>query len=314
MSNEIKFWWVYQNASFDPCKESGCIWVPKTRKDGNSAHTEQSSITKIGVEDIIFSYSKTDKKIVAISTPIGVAYDSFSPGPSYKSKELGWKLDIQNYHSLKPISFQDARDAIIGLIDKTDPEYKGPFDYKGNEKRGGDIYRLNDVVGKKLFSMIDAITESAYAQLVGDATRRSTESSPDNSGQTFVTSAFSWVFFRVGQAIFRRKLDQFWNERCAVTGLGVRELLRASHIKPWSSSNSQERLDRYNGILLSAAYDSAFDKGLISFTDNGAILFSQKLSEGDAVLAGLNKCAKISNIDSRHMPYLEFHRKEVFVE
>jgi putative restriction endonuclease len=46
---------------------------------------------------------------------------------------------------------------------------------------------------------------------------------------------------RLGQQNFRRDLLEFWGARCALTGLAIPELLRASHIKPWRDSNSMER-------------------------------------------------------------------------
>ena len=67
----------------------------------------------------------------------------------------------------------------------------------------------------------------------------------------------------------------YWGGRCAITEVTEPRLLRASHIKPWAKCETDaERLDVYNGLLLAAHLDAAFDAGLISFTDEGAILFS----------------------------------------
>ena len=57
---------------------------------------------------------------------------------------------------------------------------------------------------------------------------------------------------------FRDDLVASFGGRCCLSGLDVTELLRASHIKPWRDSNNIERLDPYNGLLLSPAYDAAF--------------------------------------------------------
>lgn len=59
------------------------------------------------------------------------------------------------------------------------------------------------------------------------------------------------VIQRVGQDIFREGLLEFWEGCCAVTGLAIPELLRASHIKPWAACETDaERLDVYKGLLL----------------------------------------------------------------
>lgn len=56
-------------------------------------------------------------------------------------------------------------------------------------------------------------------------------------------------------------------------------MLVASHIKPWRDSNNQERLDKFNGLLLLANLDKAFDLGFILFTDTGLVMISSQLEE-----------------------------------
>ena len=80
---------------------------------------------------------------------------------------------------------------------------------------------------------------------------------------------------RIGQDIFRKALLAYWNGRCPLTGIADPELLRASHIKPWSACETDaERLDVHNGLLLSALWDAAFDKGLVTFADDGTPILS----------------------------------------
>jgi hypothetical protein len=59
------------------------------------------------------------------------------------------------------------------------------------------------------------------------------------------------VSVRVGQPQFRQRLIAYWNG-CSVTGCTLLAALRASHIKPWRDSTNTERLDVYNGLLLTA--------------------------------------------------------------
>lgn len=72
---------------------------------------------------------------------------------------------------------------------------------------------------------------------------------------------------RVGQGLFRERVAQTWgSEVCAVTLVDIREMLIASHIKPWSEcQDSTERLDGANGLLLCAHIDKLFDQHLLSF-------------------------------------------------
>lgn len=83
---------------------------------------------------------------------------------------------------------------------------------------------------------------------------------------------------RVNQNVFRQIVLANYEGRCALTGIDLSELLVASHIIPWSE-NEQERLNPENGICLSSLYDKAFDKGLISFTNDQRVIFSVRLKD-----------------------------------
>lgn len=86
---------------------------------------------------------------------------------------------------------------------------------------------------------------------------------------------------RVGQGRFRKDVIAVWGngEQCAVTGISVRDVLVASHIRPWKScATHDERLAGTNGILLAAHLDKLFDRFLISFDETGTIMISQRLT------------------------------------
>lgn len=116
---------------------------------------------------------------------------------------------------------------------------------------------------------------------------------------------------RIGQEIFRGALMDYWGSRCPLTGITEPELLRASHIRPWAACESdEERLDVHNGLLLSALWDAAFDRHLVSFTDDGTPIFSPRLGLA-AQLALLPKPARITRLSADHLPYLAEHRELV---
>jgi hypothetical protein len=127
------------------------------------------------------------------------------------------------------------------------------------------------------------------------------------------TEAERMVIQRVGQNVFRDALMIYWDGRCAVTGVVEPRLLRASHIKPWAKCETDsERLDVYNGVLLAAHLDAAFDAGLISFSDEGAILFAPRFQIEDRVALGLNESMKLRRIAPAHLPRLQWHRTSLF--
>jgi len=125
------------------------------------------------------------------------------------------------------------------------------------------------------------------------------------------TERESLIQSRIGQGQFRKKLIRYW-KGCAVTGFQALELLRASHIKPWRTSNNEERLEVYNGLLLLPNLDVAFDSGYISFTDDGKIIISDLLNEEELGKISIHLDMKIAGINKRHGEYLKYHREHVF--
>jgi len=120
------------------------------------------------------------------------------------------------------------------------------------------------------------------------------------------------VVQRVGQDIFRNALMNYWGGACAVIDVREPRLLRASHIKPWKDcATDAERLDVYNGLLLSAHLDAAFDALLISFDDEGRILISAALSEPDRAALGIRPELRLTKLAPAHRAHLAWHRARV---
>jgi predicted restriction endonuclease len=118
---------------------------------------------------------------------------------------------------------------------------------------------------------------------------------------------------RVGQDVFRKALLDYWGGSCAVTGIAIPELLRASHAKPWADcATDAERLDAFNGFLLTANLDALFDRGLITFTDAGDLVCSHLLPSNTLVAIGLSQDLHLRWLAPEHHPYLAWHRSQVF--
>jgi putative restriction endonuclease len=122
------------------------------------------------------------------------------------------------------------------------------------------------------------------------------------------------VRVRVNQNVFRLMLLKIYNESCCITGLNIPEVNRASHIIPWSDDDDL-RLNPHNGLFLSATYDAAFDKKLISLDEDFRIIISKDISDhykSDIVKEYFHKKAgdRIT-LPSSYLPkqeYLEVHR------
>lgn len=122
------------------------------------------------------------------------------------------------------------------------------------------------------------------------------------------TERHDLVKCRIGQGTFRQKLIAYW-KACAVTGYKDIGLLVASHIKPWRPCSNAERLNPFNGLLLTPNLDKAFDAGLITFGQDGLISLSPLLSTPQqlGIATGMHV-----TLASQHEPFMDFHRTSVF--
>lgn len=156
---------------------------------------------------------------------------------------------------------------------------------------------------------------AASAELIGLMRERRTLSSPlgavkfnRTDGTAKETEREALCLARIGQGAFRLGCSEIWDWKCALTGLDIQELLRASHIKPWSVSDDRERLDPFNGLLLAAHVDALFDRYLISFDEYGRLICTNRVRPEDLQKLGIIPGARINALDGRHHGYLRHHR------
>ena len=108
--------------------------------------------------------------------------------------------------------------------------------------------------------------------------------------------------------------EELYNEFkcCPFTHIDEFKLLIASHIKPYAVSTKKEQADPDNGLLLSPLYDKLFDKGFISFKNNGELLISDWLSPHNKALISFDYSPKDLLLNDQRIKYLEDHRENVF--
>ncbi len=118
---------------------------------------------------------------------------------------------------------------------------------------------------------------------------------------------------RKGQGIYRERLLAKWDGACAVTGLAVPELLMASHARPWKAATNKARLDGDNGLPLVPNLDKIFDRGYISFADDGAIMISPALSAAACATFGVDSTTHLLKpLSAEQQTYMAYHRDHVF--
>lgn len=103
---------------------------------------------------------------------------------------------------------------------------------------------------------------------------------------------------------------------CRVTGVDRSEHLIASHIKPWRSSENNEKIDPENGLMLTPTIDHLFDKGFVSFENNGELILSDMADRST-----MKKLGVIGRVDNTFAPqissdkkyYLSWHRENLLL-
>ncbi|TRX63987.1 HNH endonuclease [Carboxylicivirga sp. M1479] len=128
----------------------------------------------------------------------------------------------------------------------------------------------------------------------------------------------SYIKTRVNQHFFREVVLSNYSSSCAITGISIPSLLIASHIKPWAQDENN-RLNPGNGICLSALYDKAFDKGLITVDGKYRIVLSSILKEYTTNEYYHTHFGQIENqkiiLPEKYLPemkFLEWHQENIF--
>lgn len=118
---------------------------------------------------------------------------------------------------------------------------------------------------------------------------------------------------RVTQGKFRDSLLKR-DRKCVICGLDIESLLVASHIKPWSKANNYEKQDENNGLLLCANHDALFDKGYISFDEDGSIIISSKIDKDNYDKLNIDINDNMLFRNEKQKQYMKYHARNIFIK
>lgn len=247
----------------------------------------------------------------------------------------------QNYRGMEELStlWTERMDKIIHLQNEIitfeisdQKQIKGPRGYVNSPDAGYRLIRelslplvsyilvkkLTDMAGSelyywKLFVDFDAIKQMKSLPTVFAYGKGKQQQEVDKTEKKIEEEVNSIKRGRDGQQKYREKLLEQCSY-CPFTMVADDRLLIASHIKPWAVSNEKERIDPYNGYMLTPTYDRLFDQGFITFTEDRHVHISNFLSNRTCKLLGLedDKFIQILPMDEKRIKYLEFHRQSVF--
>lgn len=266
----MAYWWVNHKQTRHQEVDGSYLWSP-LRKANNGFNQTYENMRHVQLGDIVFSYANGQIGAVGRATAEATA----SPKPSEFGSvgdnwgSEGWLVEVEFVAAPRTLSPREHIERIGPLL----PALHSPIQRNGNGNQGCYLAGTSDSLGHLLMALTQAdelplssrwsVRESeSDAEVLADLHRIEDDKSVPESYRMQLAKA------RIGQGLFRKRvilLDQV----CRVTGVEDKRLLVASHIKPWKESSNAERINGFNGILLSPHVDALFDDHLITFEDDG---------------------------------------------
>jgi len=290
----VKYFLVFQGTTYEEEKELSCLWAPKFGKSGQEVH-HHKRLVEVKINDRIIHL--VNRKIVAISTAKSKAYDAEAPWKQDDTRpwlKNGRKIDVEMIELSEPILIDNIFQKIRPYL----PEKYSPFDRNGSGNQGY-FYEINS----KIFNTI------LNTDFTNDFYDLDILNSPESESTKDIfrlnVRSSTW------QNYFKNQLFKLWGSSCLVTGIKNENLLIGAHIKPWVKSSDEEKIDPYNGLLLSPNADKLFEIGLISFQDNGSMMISDKINLSELKKLGIENKIKI-DFKEKNLIYLKYHRENKF--
>lgn len=319
----MRYWWVNQNQTFRQETAGGYLWSPKLKKDGGR-NPFYEFMREVAPGDLVLSFEGT--YIRAIGVIQSHCYECPKPqefgaaGPNWNL--IGWKVDVYFHilrHQIRPADHMPA------LLPHLAQKY-APLQSDGRGLQGvyltsvsqAFIETLSGLIGSEAMNLLrmnaTGETVGSYGEglveweehLRGEITSRTDISETEKQ---------QLILARRGQGQFRKNVQQL-ERRCRVTKVDQPEHLRASHCKPWRDCESaDERLNGENGLLLTPSIDHLFDRGFISFENNGELLISPVAHRPSLARMGVpvDERFNVGAFSEGQRQFLEFHRNRVLL-
>jgi hypothetical protein len=307
LGGSIRYWWVNQNKTWRQEVAGGYLWSPKNRSDGTK-NPFYDWMTEISPGDLVFSF--VNRQIIAIGVATSKAYTSPRPTEFGSSgsgwSEDGWRVDVDFTKAEYPIEPRQHMAVISPLL----PEKYSPLQANGDGNQSY-LHAISEDFAGLLLNLLGS-PEIVQPTIDLDQIEFLEEEQEVISNKSLEeTVKASLVMSRVGQGSFRNRV-MFFEPDCRITGVAAKELLIASHIKPWKISSNEERLSGHNGLFLSPHVDKLFDRGFITFDDSGKVEVSPLLDRDVLTKWGLSKINSTRPFHDEQKYFLGFHREIIF--
>jgi putative restriction endonuclease len=318
------YWWVNQNQTYRHEIEGGYLWSPK-RKANEQRNPFYESMREVAPGDIILSFF--DTRIAAIGIARSYCYESPKPtefgnaGSNWGA--VGWKIEVNFRELANRIRPKNHIAELRGFL----PEKYSPLRLNGDGLQSVYLTRVSAGFAAVIFRLVGA--EADQVSDVGNRVQQAERLSPSpeptleewerrmekvirNDRGLTETEREALVLSRRGQGVFRANVALI-EHACRVTKVERREHLIASHVKPWRDSSNDERLNGENGLLLTPTIDHLFDKGFLSFEDEGRLIVSPVADPVSLRRMGIptGTAVNVGAFSAGQRSFLEYHRDNV---
>lgn len=318
----MPFWWVNHKQTYRQEVDGGYIWSPKAKRDG-SRNVSYDNLRRVLPGDLIFSYAGGEiRQLGVVTRPAASCPKPAEFGTAgTRWEQDGWMVPVDWHPAPQPLR---PKTLITELRPHLPAKYAPLIPATGDGVQHLYLAAVPDDMAEVLIAALGGWSKGVVQQAgssgdddgalrdLDDALEASVTADPNLDA----TTRQAVVEARRGQGRFRLNLEAV-EHGCRVTGVTDRRLLRASHIKPWRACvSSAERLDGHNGLLLSPHIDHLFDRGYVSFQDNGQMLLSPQIDAGEIARLGVPTAPppQVGAFTLQQAAYLSFHRANVFLD
>jgi putative restriction endonuclease len=322
----MRYWWVNQNQTFDHEFRGGYLWSPK-RKSNQARNPFYEFMREVAPGDVIFSFQGTH--IRALGVAQSHCYEAPKPSEFGTAgtnwSDIGWKVEVRYFELQNQIRPADDMAILQPLL----PSRYSPLQQTGRGNQSVYLTHVPENLATALVGLIgfearelmrgNYVSEQPGLELAMPDILRWEDYVADTIAEDDAipeTEREALIMARRGQGKFKKNV-QLHESRCRVTGVDRIEHLIASHCKPWRDCGSnQERLDGENGLLLTPSIDHLFDRGFITFENNGQLLMSAVAHKESLRRMGVpvDKVRNVGSFSEGQKSYLEFHRENLFLE
>lgn len=321
----MRFWWVNHKQTFRQEFGGKYMWCPKRNKRGNQNHFWET-MREVRPGDLVLSYAGA--AVQGFGFAKTHCYSCPRPDEFGKVGEAwistGWRVDVDFQRFSSPFRTIGNMENLAGLLPRKYSPIKN--DGQGNQNYLSEVSeafvrRLAELAEPMLLAMLNNNVlldnqDSIEVEIAPIVEWEELEQKKIEAvSEIPETQRKALVYARRGQGLFKENVSRF-EHACRITHVDNPTHLIASHIKPWRESSNEERLHGGNGFLLTPSVDHLFDRGFITFADDGELVISPIADELSLSRMGVpvNEPTGVGRFNSDQKHFLEYHRQEIFLQ